>query len=573
MFAWPLARLCLGCVLTLAACAKTKQPAVVGLAAPEPVKRTHDRSRLCASEPLRNTGQTHYVCDCQAGADKRCVPGNDGNDGLAPATPLRSYAKGASAFSSMRAGDSVAFCSGGRWDLKSGAGWSNSLCRKNGTCDIRDYAPPWGTGNEAKPSIWIDGGSGGATLMTFIHPPQHFEGYRVLNLDLHGGTEDVAIFFFNQTTDVDLCNLTADGFGISVQISGGDNPGGVSSRIVLRNSRITNNSNIAYLAVCDDCSVEDNFFDNNGARNGTTHTIYFASQAYDVGGQTVVHTSQGMRLSRNEIHYSAQPCLGAPVVIHGRHQDVVIEDNVLDAASASDQCWGPGVGCGGYPYGCWFRNAVIRNNIFRNLGNVGSDNSNCTGCTIENNLFVMNRNGTGISLGGNKPRPKGDASYTRWDGAPDDPTSSVVLRNNTIYFTKAVTSAAAITLFSGTGLVIENNAIAFAAGRHEDSACYRLNDEPRGLLAAADHNICFMPAGNAWASVHPDHRIDLAQWQAAGFDRHSKQTDPMFNNPPMNFVPASGSPLVNTADASNAPKDDLERKPRDLQPDLGAFER
>jgi hypothetical protein len=531
-------------------------------------------SQSCASEPLRSTGQIHYVCDCQSGADGKCTAGSDNNNGLSPSSPLQSFSKAASTFRSMKAGETMALCRGGRWNVKTGAGFANSACQKASTCDLRDYAPPWGDGSESLPSVWLDGGSAGATLMTFLHAAQHFEGFRVLNLDLHGSGTDNGIFFYNETTDVDLCNLTMDGFAISVQMGGGDSPTfGLQSNIVLRSSRITNNTNIAYLASCDHCAIEDSYFDNDGARSATTHSIYFASQSYKVNGQFVVHAPQGMRLSRSEIHYSTQQCRGAPVVVHGRHQDVVIENNIIDAASAADGCWGPGVGCGAYPYGCWFRNVSIRGNTFRNLGNVASDNSQCTGCTIENNLFVMNRGGTGVSLGNTPSRPTGDSTYTEWDGSPDDPTSNVTVRNNTFYIQDAASASYAISIYSGTGHVIENNAIAFAGGKVATSACYRLPSNPTATVAAADYNLCNLPAGGGWAAYAPKYGTPLADWQAAGFEKHALQTDPLLSNPPQSFVPAAGSPLIDAADASACPKDDLTGKLRDPKPDIGAFER
>lgn len=556
----------------LCACARAAPPSTWTAAPLADARYASVRhSRPCASEPLRSTGQVHFVCDCQEGAALGCVPGRDSHTGATPDSPLQSYAKAADVFASLQPGDTIAFCRGGRWNVTDGAGWANPRCRREETCDVRDYAPPWGS--LQLPSFWFAGKSPGATLMTFIHPPAHFEGYRVFNLDLHGGSDDVALFFFNETTDVDLCNLKSDGFGITVQISGGDSPRfGVSSDIVLRNSHITNNANIAYLGVCDYCSVEDNFFDNNGARDIFTHTIYFASQAYRVDGRSVVHASLGMRLARNEIHHTRQRCMGAPVVVHGRHQDVVIEDNVIDAAEAADQCWGPGVGCGGYGYGCSFRNTLIRNNVMRGLGNVGSDDSNCTGCTIENNLFVMNRNGTGISVGGKGPRPDGDPGYAQSDGAFDEPSDFAVIRNNTFYFEEAVTSAAAITVFSGKGHVIENNAIAFAAKDPRDSACYRLAVPAPAGLAGADFNLCTL-SGDRWVGVPPGHGISLADWQNLGFDRHSRQAAPMFTSPPGSFVPAASSPLLDAADPSNSPRLDITRRPRDARPDIGAYER
>ncbi len=532
----------------------------------------HSPAEACASEPLRTTGVIHYVCDCQDGASSKCVPGNDNNAGTSPGAPLRSFAKAASTFAKMPAGDTVALCRGGRWNA-GGGGFANAGCTKDNTCDLRDYAPPWGDGSEPLPSIWV---SGGSTLMTFTHISQHQEGFRVLNLDLHGTSADTAIFFWNETTDVDLCNLSMDGFNISVNMSGGDKPEfGTPANIILRGSRITNNSNIGYIAVCDNCAIEDSYFDNNGARNATTHSVYFASQVWTVNGANVVHETTGMRLSRNEIHHSTIQCKGSPVVVHGRHKDVVLENNLVDAASSTDACWGPGVGCGGYPYGCWFRNSIIRGNTMRGLGNAGTENDNCTGCTVVNNLIILDNSGNGISIGGQKPRPVGDPGYTRSDGQLDDASNNNVVRNNTIYFTDTATSGKGISL-SGTGHTVENNAIAFAVTKPgpSDNFCYGLPANPATSMAGVDYNVCKIPSGAHWTIAAGAGAMSLDVWQAqGGMDKHSRAVDPMFTKAPADLSPLAGSPLINAGDATDSPSVDLNGKARDAQPDIGAFER
>ncbi len=533
--------------------------------------------QACAAEPLRATGQIYYVCDCQSGAANTCVAGNDSNSGTSPSAPLRSFTKAASVFANMNAGDTVALCRGGRWNISSGAGFANAKCSKNNTCDLRDYRAPSGNGSEGLPSVWINGGSNGGTMMTFSHMPAHHEGMRVMNLDLHGTTKDTAIFFWNETTDVDLCNLSMDGFNISVNMSGGDSPTyGIPANIRLRGSRITNNSNLGYIAVCDYCSVEDNYFDNNGVVNPTTHSVYFASAVWTVNGQNVVHTTKGMKLSRNEIHHSSIVCNGAPVVVHGRHQDLVIENNVIDAVSSNDGCWGPGVGCGGYPYGCWFRNTIIRGNTFKNLGNVATESNNCVGCTIENNFITMTKSGNGITLGGEKPRPAGSSSYSRWDGQPDDPTNNAVVRNNTIFFTTSAASGKGIAVTSGTGHTLENNVISYAVTTKgpSDNLCYGLPQDPTSAVARVDYTVCKIPSGASWTASAPNWvGSSLSAWQSAtGFDLHSKAADPMFTSAPTTCTPATGSPLVNAGNASNSPRVDLNGKTRDAQPDIGAFE-
>jgi hypothetical protein len=394
----------------------------------------------------------------------------------------------------------------------------------------------------------------------------------VMNLDLHGTNNDTALFFWNETTNVDLCDLSMDGFNISVNMSGGDGPTlGIPANIVLRGSRITNNSNIGYIAVCDNCAVEDNFFDNNGVATATTHAVYFASTIWTVNGQPVIHETNGMRLSRNEIHHSAIQCNGSPVVVHGRHKNVVIEYNTVDAVNATDGCWGPGVGCGGYPYGCWFRNTIIRGNVIKNLGNVGTENDNCSDCLIENNLIVMNRSGSGINLGGKPPRAAGDAEYSRSDGPLDDPTDRAKVHNNTIYFTSSAASGEGVAVSSGTGHFLQNNAIYFAVASSGPSGnrCYRTSGSTSSALAAADYNVCLLPSGGQWSGS-----MNLASWQSStGLDSHSKMTNPMFQNAPSDFTPASGSPLINAADATCSPSGDQCGKVRDSQPDIGAYER
>jgi hypothetical protein len=533
-------------------------------------------AQACAAEPLPTTGTVHYVCDCQTGASANCVPGDDKNDGTSPATPLRSFSKAGSTFGKMPAGDTVALCRGGLW-IGGAVTIANPNCRKDASCDLRDYAAPWGDGSEPRPILTIDGGSSGRTMISFTHTPSHQEGFRILNLDLRGGLNDTAIFFWNETTDVDLCNLSMDGFATSINMSGGDQPDyGTPANIVLRGSRITNNSDIGYIAVCDNCAIEECYFDNNGARSTTTHSVYFASQEWSSDGQIVVHETVGMRLSRSEIHHSAIQCKGAPVVVHGRHRDVVIENNLVDSSSATDTCWGPGVGCGAYPYGCWFRNTIIRGNTIKGLGNAGMENDNCTGCLFENNLIIMNRAGNGITLGGQTPRPSGDSGYSRNDGQLDDPTDKAVVRNNTIYFTGDAASGRGISVASGVGHTLENNAIYFAAAKAgaSDNLCYGLPSGATTAIAAVDYNVCLIPSGAHWTSSRGSGAMSLQDWQGqSGMDQHSLMADPMFAGAPDDFTPASGSPLVNAGNPAQSSAVDLNGKARDSKPDIGAIER
>ncbi len=531
-------------------------------------------AQSCASEPLRATGTVYYVCDCQPGASSKCVAGSDSNAGTTPAAPFQGFAKAASTFAKMAAGDTVALCRGGRWSA-TGGGFANPNCRKDNTCDLRDYAAPWADDSEPLPSVWINGGTSGGTLITFSHVPQHQEGFRVFNLDLHGTRTDTAIFFWNETTDVDLCNLSMDGFNTSVNMSGGDKPEfGIPANIVLRRSRITNNSNLGYIAVCDNCAVEDCYFDNNGVVNATTHSVYFASTVWSTGGKNVVHETVGMRLSRNEFHHSKVQCNGAPVVVHGRHKNVILENNTMDAVSATDGCWGLGVGCGGYPYGCWFKDAIIRGNTIRGLGNTGTENNNCSNCIIENNLIILDRSGNGITLGGERPREAGHAQYTRSDGQLDQPTTNAVVRNNTIQFTDKAVSGRGISVSSGTGHTLENNAIHFTVGKvgPSDNLCYGLPSNPTAAVTSVDYNVCEVPPGAHWTSAPDAGALSLEAWQLlSSMDKHSRMQDPMFSDLE-SCLPAAQSPLVNAGNPTHSPSVDINGRLRDSQPDIGALE-
>jgi hypothetical protein len=95
------------------------------------------------------------------------------------------------------------------------------------------------------------------------------------------------------------------------------------------------------------------------------------------------------------------------------------------------------------------------------------------------------------------------------------------------------------------------------------------------MLAGADFNLCSLP-GDRWASYPPNHGVSLRDWQELGFDRHSRQGDPigrLFSDAPTSFVPATASPLLEAADPSNSPRTDIAGKARGAHPDIGAYQR
>lgn len=507
----------------------------------------------CAAEPLRTTGKVTYFCDT----------GSDSSGDGSSAKPYQSFTKAAATFASLNAGDTIAFCRGGKW-TNVGETFDNKKCTTSATCDIRDY------GDASKPAPSFTTNSG--PILNFMHNPEAgHQGYRVLNLALQGGSNANAFSFYNQTTDVDVCNVTMDGFNTAVNITSGDGDQpvyGPSKRIRFRGCTFTNASNIAFMSGGEDIVIEDSVFQDCGSQTATEHSVYFASYEYDVGKQVVVPTSQRMRMTRTHISYKNKKCMGSPLVIHGRHQDAVVENSIVEADSADDNCYGPGTGCGGYPYGCWFRNTIIRGNTFRNLGNSVTDNSLCKGCLIENNLIISPRQVEGVTLGGtDQPRGSNSSAYPSWDGYPDDPMQNVIVRNNTIVFTGSAVGTG-IHEYGGTGYTFINNAIYFQTKSGGNASCFQVDDNPASVLTAEDRNVCLLPSSGSWANGS-----SLKTWQGKGYDAHSLQTDPMFANVGGgDYTPAAGSPLIGLSDPSNSPTVDLNGKSRGSAPDVGAFQ-
>ena len=201
---------------------------------------------------------TYYVSDCQAGADPKCVPGDDSesNKGLSPSTPWRTTAKVKSKFGGLAGSDKVLFAGGGVWvDAAMMLQNFNSSAASPITFD--SYAPAWGgtarpilkqTDPEETVFSFSDGGE-----------PDADGGYVVQNLDLRGeGTGGSAVFTSQQIRDITLRNPRIEGFEIGVYC------GRAIERIKLFDLVLVNNRGQGVLWECASSSIEGNVFDNNG---------------------------------------------------------------------------------------------------------------------------------------------------------------------------------------------------------------------------------------------------------------------------------------------------------------------
>jgi hypothetical protein len=517
----------------------------------------------CANEPLPSEGAVYFTCDCQPGADPSCEPGNDGYAGTDIAAPWRSFERARAQFAGLAAGDTIAFCRGGRFTSSAEGLWVNGSCRADRRCTVRDYAPPWGDGSQGRPIIDSTTLRGPFALEN-LGNATHEEGYRILNLVLRnaGSADAFGVFAHNDIDDVELCNLLIEGFNIGVFVAHANAPeptsDGLNQRIALRGSRIVGSLAEGYSGACDGCVVEECSFE---PTHGDGSSIVAWTNTDGAG--TAVPT-RGLRIVHNRITISrASSTCSAPVVsVAGKHEALVIEGNEISAelGLAADGCSGIAIAPESIAP-CYFRDVIVRANRLTNLGRFPLEVSACQRCLIENNVIeqAQARESIGIAV----PRSPRDPARG------DDETTAATLRNNTVYFGAAASGTAIYLGTEGRDHVAASNAL-FYAGTDLFS-CFGL-DLPVSGYTVVDNNLCYAPQA-------PTARWELGSgtlgtWKAtSGLDASSLFADPRFAAPPGDLSPGADSALIGRAHPTQHAAQDFAGKSRDVAPDIGAFER
>jgi len=498
-----------------------------------PERAWRETADACAAEPLRKTGAIHFFCDCGPGAAPGCVPGDDGNLGSSPSAPKRTGFQ--AQFATMAAGSTVALCRGGAWSVGA-VRMRNPRCRAGATCDLRDYVAPWNRGGEERPKV------AGSYVAWFPDDRVHHEGYRFLNLQASTTGGQGAFFFSGDVSDVDICNVLFADADLGVYWAA---PEGMR-RITVRGSRFER-TGTGILGGCSECAVDANFFANT-------------SYAFDDMRQHPVYvsgTASRMRVTNNEIHGNrpgrSTRAGSALLVVHGAHEDLLIENNLVQADGAlqgdgAAGTWGISVGHGNYTSTgpSRFRRTVIRGNRLVNVGEYAIDLAQCADCVVESNVVVMPANHagwSGIVAGASGPRAGIDAPG-------DDLTTRSIVRNNTIYFRGAPGRGIRI-LREGTGHVVANNVVFF---RGAPGSCLEL-PLPPDAYALVSHNAC----NGTWASNARTARLTLTSspFVAAGEG---------------DLSPAAHGPLVGRGTPAHRPARDLAGRPRPTPPSIGALE-
>ena len=267
---------------------------------------------------------------------------------------------------------------------------------------------------------------------------------------------------------------------------------------------------------------------------------------------------------------------GVPLDIHGRVTNTIVEDNLVEEQLGYTTPWSYGIEIVPGQYG-WtesFTDTIVRRNRVINFGQAGLAVASWVRGTIENNVFVCEQ--AGIS-----PVVIDVSLHGRDQGGPYDvATTGVIVRNNSIYVSSAVTAGRGILFINeGTGYIVENNVIHYLGigdVNHNGWAAFDMGGLTADKFVGCDYNIADFP--NAAAGKWEQNIGSLAAWRAAriGLDVNSQQLDPRLTSPgtpDFDLLPASGSPLISAANVAYSSTNDVLRLSRDATSDIGAYER
>jgi hypothetical protein len=430
----------------------------------------------CAAEPISAKGPIQYVCDCQAGADAKCVAGNDQDSGTTPAHPWRSYKKAIAAYNTIPEGGTVALCRGGAFSADGiDTRVANGNCRAKHPCVLRDYHPTiWKPKTDRQPII--HSGAKNTALQLAESDPHHKEGFRILNLDLEGdgATESTGVFLYNDFTDVFICGLTINEMKGAAVLFGGaasyppgcyqagppiKNTCPFQRRVTIQGNRFSNIAGTGFFGYGVDVNLNYNRWENIGATNAFDHVVYFGAAEIDHLQPMSQVILENEHLIGNEFIDAGWggKCDGTMVVAHGAHAGLVVQGNEFrfEKHTKASNCFAIDLTGGTVNYLDLFRDALVDGNRIEGFSTQAIVISSCQGCTVSNNLIVSDDPsqgsvciGAGVELG------------ERYDLG----TTNAKIENNTCYLSGQRSSDRGIRIAGqGSGYVLANNATVFDA--------------------------------------------------------------------------------------------------------------
>jgi len=439
-------------------------------------------SAACANEAFPSSGSIVYVCDCQSGADAKCVPGSDSNDGATPATALRSYGKVIAAYSAAPAGGTVAMCRGGAFSA-SGVGTivANNNCRADNPCVLRDYAPTnWTPAHDQNPIIHTANNTG---LTLNEDQSKHQEGFRILNLDFEGDgvSGSLGMFLYNDVSDVFVCNATFNGLTDGVHLTGSNayptgcfsagppivNNCPVQRRVTFQGNTFSNIASMGFFGFGDSIHFYNNYWYRAGADSSPDHVAYFGALELDHNTPITPGINQDEQFVGNIVvdPGPAGVCDGTMVVAHGSHSGLLVQGNSFSFSqnTRTNNCFALGLGSGTNGFPDVFFNTVVDSNIIDGYESGGIVVNACQNCTVSNNL-VMNDDANAGSV----CIRVGDNSGDEYDLG----NTATTIVNNTCYLPGGYSGNLGITTKGqGAGYVLANNAIVFNGGSSGNLYC------------------------------------------------------------------------------------------------------
>lgn len=363
--------------------------------------------------------------------------------------------------------------------------------------------------------------------------------------------------------------------------------------------------------------------------NATTFTYPATGSGTRTGSAYFLQAAAANKnqIIRNNIVTNASPsslgtCIEASIVMHGFHDGVLIENNILredtpNSGSNSEHCYAIEIDSGQYSppdFTEGFSNVTIRGNYIANYANCISLDL-ASGAVIENNYcYAANTsaNVTGILFRGKNFSPTINYGNT-WDGSSTSmcwgnstacvyytQPNNVTIRNNTIYFPNVTGQGLGIQLNANVGdpnvvgavtttkFRVVGNLIQFGAGSTSGSTCFKYDNMTTAAFDASgiDYNICYTAGAYTWATNTASGTLlagaSLATFKTnnATMDQHSLNTNPTITAPTSSTkppyllqVPTSG-PAYNAGHPTKSSPYAIGGKKRSGtgSPSIGAFE-
>lgn len=323
------------------------------------------------------SAQNYYICD----------NGDNNNNGRTETTPFQSYEKAMDTFNKMAAGDSILFCRGGKFEITEKKWIWNNRCETDKPCTVSSY----GDESLERPILV----SNGETAINFQNPgnSQPDGGYVIRDLILMSTANRYSgIAMYNDVNDLLIENVHIEGFSVGIHAAGANSPeqgsNQANDRITLRNSSIINNASQGWLGGCNDCLIENNFFQNNGFKGSTFfHSIYIDSPVKSQNFKV-----RNIMVKNNIIKHSTRVngiCQGTSFVVHGIVENLKIHNNQLleDKGASSSGCWGISIDPGNHLDES-FVGLEIVGNVLQNLGGLGIGCASCKNVLITDNTII-----------------------------------------------------------------------------------------------------------------------------------------------------------------------------------------